>query len=100
MPKLDIVVAHRLTQAEAEKRIRNMLDDLKTRHAGQMSGYREEWDDCCGKIRFSSMGFTVSGTLKVKQSQVEISGGLPLAAVFLKGKIQAAIENEMKTLLA
>jgi hypothetical protein len=95
-----MVVAHHLTQDEAVKRIKSLFSDVKMRCADQISDLHEEWDGNTGKIEFSARGLRVSGTLTVKTSQVEISGKLPFAAIFLKKKIEAAIEDHMKTLLA
>ena len=99
MPKLNMVVPHGLTQDEAVRRIKNLLDDMKTQFADKVSDLHEEWDGNIGKFNFSAMGFPVSGTLTVKTSQVEISGNLPFAAMFFKGKIESTIRDRAETLL-
>jgi hypothetical protein len=100
MPKLNITVPHRLTQDEALKRIRSAFNDAKTRYAGQIGGLQEEWAGYTGKVSVSVRGLSLSAALTVKPSQVEISGNLPLVAVFLKGKIKSAIEENFTKLLA
>ena len=100
MPKLNMAVSHKLTQDEAVKRIKNLLNEVKTRHADKISDLHEEWDGNMGKFRFSAMGFHVSGTLTVNASQVEISGNLPFAAMLFKRKIQSAITDRAEKLLA
>jgi len=82
MPKLNIIVSHHLTQDEEIKRIRNLLNEMKTKYTDKISNWYEEWEGHVGKVHFSAMGFTVSGTLMVKKSQVEICGSLPFAAIF------------------
>ncbi len=99
MPKLGLAVSHSLTQEEAVKRIRDLLNEVKTQFAGKISDLHEEWDENTGTFDFSAMGFPVSGTLTVQASQVEISGNLPFAAMLFKGKIEAAIKDRATTLL-
>lgn len=99
MPKLSLAVSHSLTQEEAVKRIKDLLNEIKTQFAGKISDLHEEWHEHTGKFDFSAMGFPVSGTLTVKASQVEISGNLPFAAMLLKGKIETAITDRARTLL-
>ena len=99
MPELKMAVSHDLSQDEAIRRIKNLLNDVKTRFADQISDLHEEWDGNAGTFHFSAMGFPVSGTLTVKTSQVEISGDLPLAAMLFKGKIESTIKDRIKTLL-
>jgi len=100
MPKVNVAVPHSLTQDEAVKRIRNLLNDVKAQFADKISDLHEEWDGNMGKFSFSAMGFPVSGTLTVKTAQVEISGDLPFAATLFKGKIESTIKNRAETLLA
>ena len=100
MPKLDRTVPHRLSQDEALRRIQGLLGEIKTQFTEKVSDLREEWDGDTSKFSFSAMGFSVSGTLTVKPSEVELSGDLPLAAAFLKGKIEATIRERAETLLA
>ena len=92
-------VSHNLTQDEAVKRVKNLLNDVKTQFADKISDLHEEWDGHTGRFHFSAMGFPVSGTLTVKTSQVEISGNLPFAAMLFKGTIKSAIKDRAETLL-
>jgi hypothetical protein len=99
MPRLNMAVSHNLTQDEAVKRMKNLLNDVKTQFADKISDLHEEWDGNMGKFTFSAMGFPVSGTLDVKTSQVEISGDLPIAAILFKRKIESTIRDRTETLL-
>ncbi|BCS54423.1 polyhydroxyalkanoic acid system family protein [Geobacter sp. SVR] len=100
MPKLKMAVPHSLTQDEAIKRIKVLLDDTKKEFAHKISALHEEWDGNTGRFNFSAMGFSVSGTLTVKTSQVDISGNFPLAAMLFKRKIESTIRHCAETLLA
>ena len=100
MPKINVSVPHSLTQAEAVRRIRNLLADVKTQFADKISDLHEEWDGNMGKFNFSAMGLPVSGMLTVTPSQVELSGNLPFAAMLFKGKIESTIKDRAESLLA
>ncbi len=100
MAKLNMVVSHRFTQEEAVKRIKTLLGEVKNQFADRISDLREEWDGNAGKFSFSAMGFPVSRTLIVKPSKVELSGSLPFASTFFKGKIESMIRERAETLLA
>jgi len=99
MAKLDMTVAHNLTQDEATKRIKNLLNDVKTQFAGKISDLHEEWDANTGTFDFRAMGFAVSGTLTVQTSRIDISGNLPFAAMLFKRKIESTIRDRAETLL-
>ena len=99
MPELNMSVPHRLPQEEALRRIQGLLGEVKTQFADKISNLREEWNGSSGSFSFSAMGFSVSGTLTVSPSEVELSGDLPLAAAFFKGKIEVMIRERAEALL-
>jgi hypothetical protein len=99
MPKLNIKVAHQLTQDEALKRTHGLLDEVKNQFAEKISNVCEEWEENNCRFSLSAMGFSTSGTLTVKPSEIEISGDLPWAATFFKGKIESAIRERAEKLL-
>ena len=100
MPSFNMAVSHSLSQDEAVKRIKRLLNGVKTQFADRISDLHEEWDGNTGTFNFSAMGFPVSGTLTVNTSQVEISGNLPFAAMLFKKKIESTIKDRAETLLA
>ena len=100
MAKLNMAVSHRLTQDEALRRVKTLLGEVKTQFADKISDLHEEWNGNTGKFSFSAMGFSVSGTLTVNPSGVELSGNLPFAASFFKGKIEFTLRERAETLLA
>ena len=100
MAKLNMAVPHRLTPDEALRRIKTLLGEVEIRYADKISDLREDWSDNVGTFSFSAMGFSVSGTLTVKPSEVELCGNFPFAAMFFKGKIESTIRERAETLLA
>jgi hypothetical protein len=100
MAKFNMAVPHKLSQDEALRRIKALLGEVKMQFSDKISDLREEWDGNTGKFSFSAMGFSVSGTLTVNPSGVELSGNLPFAAALFKRKIQSTIRERAETLLA
>ena len=100
MPKFSIKVPHNLTQDDALKRIQGLLGELKGQFSEKISNLSEEWMGNTNTFSFSVMGFSVSGALIVKHSEIEISGNLPLMAIPFKSKIESTIIERTKTLLA
>ena len=100
MPRMHVVVPHRLSQDEAKARIQNLLTDLKSQYSGRFEDLEESWSDHQGQFSLRAMGFKVSGTLAVKPSEVELSGDLPFAAAPFKGRIEEVIRERAERLLA
>ena len=100
MPKLNMTVSHRLSPDEALRRIKGLLDEVKTEFAGTISDLSEQWDGNIGYFNLRAKGFSVSGTLTVKPREVELSGNLPFAALPFRGKIESAIRSRAEKLLA
>jgi hypothetical protein len=100
MPKLNLSVPHKLSQQDAKKRIKGLLEKVKAEHSDKFSDLREEWSDNVGAFSFSALGFSVSGTLTVTPTAVQFSGDLPFAVSLFKNKIEATIRDRATELLA
>ena len=100
MPKLDMKFAHQLSQDEALKRARGLLDQIKNEFADQISNLHEEWVENTCQFSFSVKGFSVSGTLIADPSEVELSCDLPWAVALFKGKIESMIQEKAESLFA
>lgn len=99
MPKINIVVSHKLSQDEALQRIKTLLGEVKNQFADKIRNLHEQWDGNTGTFSFSAMSSSVSGTLIVKGNVVELSGKLPFAAMFFKRKIESTIRERANSLL-
>ena len=100
MANLNMSMNHRLSQDEALRRIKTLLDDVQKQYADKITNLKESWTGPIGKFSFSAMGFNVSGTLVVKPATVELAGDLPFAAKFFKGRIESTIRTRATELLA
>jgi len=97
---MEIAIPHRLMYDEALQRIKGLLGEVKTDFADKISDLNERWTGNTCVFSFRAMGFAVSGTLVVDASEVKLSGILPLAASFFRGKIESIIRERANNLLA
>jgi hypothetical protein len=100
MAALNMNIRHNLPQEEALARIKTLLNQVKNQYSDKITDLKEDWNGNVGNFSFSAMGFSVSGILTVKPSEVELSGTLPFAATFFRGKIESLIRERAETLLA
>ena len=100
MPELKMDMNHQLGEQEALRRIKGLLGQVKSEFADQIADLRENWSGNGGTFSFRAMGFVVSGTLTVEQSNVQLNGKLPFAAGLFKGKIERIIRERAVQLLA
>lgn len=92
-------IPHSLGREEAMNRIRQLLENVQQRFAGQVSDIRQDWSDNEGTFSFSVMNMPVSGKLTVNNNDVALDGKLPLAASLFQGKIKAVIMEEARKVL-
>jgi hypothetical protein len=95
MPGIKMSIAHSQPAEEALKRIKAGIDEMKTRFADKISDLQEDWNGNTCKFSLLVRGFSGSGTMIVKPSDIEISGDLPFPAIFFKDKIESAIREKM-----
>jgi len=100
MPKLDIVVSHKLSREEATARIEGLLGRLKEEYRDTIKNLNENWENNSCLFSFSVMGSAVSGTLDILSDEVYMTGDLPFAASLFKGKIETMIREKATELLA
>ncbi|MDP2664770.1 MAG: polyhydroxyalkanoic acid system family protein [bacterium] len=100
MPKLNVVLPHMLPQEEVLRRIKDLLPQVQKEYARDVTDLSQEWQGNTGTFNFKSRGGKVSGTLTVKSGSVELFANLPFAANLIKGKIENAVKERGKALLA
>jgi hypothetical protein len=97
---LNISVPHSLGQAEAQARLEQFLDNIRTQHAEHLTDVAGGWSENVLDIELSVRGLAVSGRMVVEETLVHVSGPLPLAALFFRGRIEQTIREELLKALA
>jgi len=100
MSSINLNIPHNLSQEEALSRIKGMLTKVKEEHSDKINDVKEEWDNSSGQFQFNIQGFDLSGLIKVNPSNVEITGKLPFALSFFKGRIAQLISDKAREILA
>lgn len=100
MSDLKLSIPHKLSAEEALARIKNLLNDLKNDHQDMVEQVNEDWNGNAGRFSFSVKGFSLSGSIAVSDSAVDIDAKLPFAVSLFKGKISQVITDKAKQLLA
>ncbi|MDD5363638.1 MAG: polyhydroxyalkanoic acid system family protein [Ignavibacteria bacterium] len=99
MPKLEIKIAHSLSQPEALSRIKNFLPEFKAQHADRISDMEESWNGNINTFSFKVSGFHINGTLDVENDYLLINGSLPLLASMFSSTIESTIREKAEMLL-
>lgn len=100
MAKIKMQIGHHFPKDEALSRIKRLLSQLQEQFAAQINDLQEHWNGDRGDFSFSVMGMSVSGVLRVTDSNVEIEGDLPMAVALFKGRIESAIRANVEGLLS
>ncbi len=99
MAQIHILVKHKLTQAEALKRIKKLLKEVKDEYGDKISDLKEIWKGNDGEFSFKAMRYDISGTLEVTEKHAELNGEIPWSLGLFKGKIRNMIRERAQELL-
>jgi hypothetical protein len=100
MPKMAMSVPHDLSQEEALRRIKTLLERVKSEHPDRFSDLEESWSEDGGEFSAKIMGMDVSGRFTVTPTEVQLSGNIPFAALPFRGQIEETIQEQAAQLLA
>jgi hypothetical protein len=92
-------VPHELGRDEALLRLKSLLGDMKQQYGDKVTDLQENWTDAGGTFSFKAMGFKLSGTLDVTDTEMRLDGDLPWAAKPFQGTVEATIRERAERLL-
>lgn len=99
MATIAISVDHELSEAEALKRIKGLLEEVKKEHGSFVRDLKESWEGNTGTFSFSAKGHLIEGMLTVSAPTVELEGKVPWAVAMFKGKIEKIVTARAEELL-
>lgn len=100
MPRIHVSVSHQLTQTGALERIKKAITAAKRQNPDKVQELNENWEGYLGNFSGKAMGHSVAATVAVNSREVTVDGKLPLLAAPFKGKIETAIQDMLRRLLA
>ena len=100
MPKFGVRVPHKLMKDEARSRLERFIEMLEAKFANQVSDLQQNWDGDTLKFHFKTYGIPLDGGITVADSELNMSGDLPFAAMMFKGKIESEIREQLERIVA
>jgi hypothetical protein len=100
MAGYNVSVLHNLGREAALLRVQQFLDQVRHNYGDDVSDVRGQWNDNQLDFGFAARGLAVRGMLVVEEQAVQVTGPLPLAAMFFRGRIEQQIRQELEKLLA
>lgn len=94
-----VSIPHTLGREAALARVQGFLPDVQLNFAAYISEAHGQWTGDRLDFSLLASGLPVRGTLLVDDTAVHVSGPLPLAALFFRGKIERTIQQELEKLL-
>lgn len=76
------------------------MEAVQRDYAEQVQNVSGEWQENSLHFRFATYGMKISGAMDVGETQVDVSGPLPLLAAMFRGKIEQQIRDELSKLLS
>lgn len=99
MKDMGIVVKHTLGAGEAKRRLEHKIDQLKGRYGGKFK-LDSDWRGNRLDFHLSVSGVKTEGFLEVTETEVLLSGTVPMLARAFKKQIESSIKKELETLLS
>lgn len=96
---LVVSIPHQLGAAEAQRRLRTGIEQLKEQYAGKFAVLENQWTGNHLDFRISAIGQTVSGKIDVAEDHVMLAVELPWVLAMLAQKAQGLIQSKGQLLL-
>jgi putative polyhydroxyalkanoate system protein len=100
MPNLTATIPHRLTRADAKRRIQDQVGTLRQQHGTMFADLKETWTGDRMDFSATAMGQSISGHLAVDDHAVQVEVALPWLLSMLAGSVKQKIQQEVTHLLA
>lgn len=99
MAEIRVVVAHRLSQTEARDRIQYPVDAMLQRFGSHIGKFRQDWNGRIGTFSGSANGRTVSGTIRIYATKVEVTAEVSRASFFERAIAEREIRKYLERIL-
>ena len=96
---LVVSIPHQLGAAEAHRRLRTGIEQLKEQYAGKFAVLEDRWTGQHLDFRISAIGQTASGKIDVAEDHVRLAVELPWMLAMLAQKAQNLIQSKGQLLL-
>jgi hypothetical protein len=95
---MHLEIPHKVSQAAAKQKVIQGLNEARPKLDGQAVIEKEEWVDDTLNFSVLVQGQRITGSLAVEENNFIIDAKLPFLWRMFEGKIQKAVEDQVKTL--
>lgn len=100
MPNISLSFPHNLGKEEAVVRIHKAIESEKVTKSNIVTSSTEKWvGDDHVDWTMTIFSYTISGTLDIKESSVDVTLDLPMAATMVTGMIKNQLGQEIAGML-
>jgi putative polyhydroxyalkanoate system protein len=96
---MNIKIEHRQTRDEAKRRVEGLIQTLKTEYGSDIKNLQEHWTGYNNQISGSAKGYSVSGTVEIKELAILIDLKIPFLLQVFSKKIRAVVDQHVKNAL-
>ena len=100
MPKFGVRVPHQLSKDEARSRLERFAEMLQQKFESQVSDLQQSWEADTLRFHFKTYGIPLDGGITVADNELNLAGDLPFSAMMFRGKIEAAIREQLERLVS
>lgn len=99
LKELSVTVNHDLGSENAKKKLMRRIEELKSDYEGKFT-LDSSWKDDFLEFHLKAAGIKTDGYLNVTESEVSVSGTLPVSLAVFRGKIEKTLKAELEKLLS
>lgn len=100
MPTMTASIPHRLTRAEAKRRIQEQLGVVRREFSSHLHDAHESWNGDRLEFSFQALGQSITGRLDVDDQAIHVAIDLPWLLALLAGPVRRQVEDKARRLLA
>jgi hypothetical protein len=99
MPSLTMSIPHRLTRAEAKRRVQEHVAQLRQQAGSVLGNFQDRWDGDTMEFTLAVSGVSLTGHVYVEDEAVRLDIPLPWPLSMLADQLKPMIEQRGRKLL-
>jgi hypothetical protein len=96
---MKVSIPHKDSEITAITKVKKILNDSRSKLAGQVSDVEEKWDGNVLTFAFTAQKQHITGTLTVKDRVFELYAKLPFTLRLFEGRIEKMIKEQAGQML-
>jgi putative polyhydroxyalkanoate system protein len=92
---MNVRVAHSHSKQEAKNRIEQLIQKYKEEYHAQIQNLKVKWDEYRADVEVSAKGYTISGSIDIKDNSADIDLKIPFLLQAFNKKIKSAVHDTL-----